>query len=275
MDNQTRMLLDNDRVLGYEAMITDKLSGSKKKRILDLGSGSGILSFLAAKTCPNSTIIGIEKDEYWCSVATALAKKNNLENVEFICENIFEYKPEEKFDVIIQEQIGIHIWNEHLDDIISYAKENLLNEGGIVLPDRVNMVFYGGDTPTERQRCYDLWSTPEYLVNVIDMSYDIQKERYLDPQLEHVRDLNLSLKRLTKLGRMEFDLLNSDNDKRKIEFTKDVFRNIFILVELCVGEKVFISTSGHWGVNIIHPGRAIEGIELLSKNPLRFSFSGE
>lgn len=78
------------------------------KRILDVGTGSGVLALmLAQQSAPDSHVFAIEIDE-----AAAQQAAENFDNspwrdrLTLIHENLIEYAPDSPFDVIVSNQIG-------------------------------------------------------------------------------------------------------------------------------------------------------------------------
>ena len=78
-------------------MLKDDLDG---KEILDIGTGSGCIAISLAKNLPNAKVSALDVSEDALEIAKENAKMNNV-NIEFIHADIFEYKSEKKYDVIV------------------------------------------------------------------------------------------------------------------------------------------------------------------------------
>jgi len=78
-------------------MLKEDLDG---KEILDIGTGSGCIAISLAKNLPNSKVSGLDTSKDALKVAEENAKLNNV-NIEFIHADIFEYKLDKKYDVIV------------------------------------------------------------------------------------------------------------------------------------------------------------------------------
>ena len=78
-------------------MLKEDLDG---KEILDIGTGSGCIAISLAKNLPNAKVTALEISEEAIDVAKENAKLNNVE-IEFINADIFNYKSEKKYDVIV------------------------------------------------------------------------------------------------------------------------------------------------------------------------------
>lgn len=73
-----------------------------RKRILDVGTGTGLIALQMAQRTDDARIVGIEIDEE----AAAQARENVVRSpwasrIEVVCANFREYRPEEKFDLIV------------------------------------------------------------------------------------------------------------------------------------------------------------------------------
>ena len=78
-------------------MLKEDLDG---KEILDIGTGSGCIAITLAKNLPNAKVSAIDISEEALEVARENAKLNNVD-IDFINADIFDYKSEKKYDVIV------------------------------------------------------------------------------------------------------------------------------------------------------------------------------
>ena len=78
-------------------MLEEDLDG---KEILDIGTGSGCIAISLAKNLTNSKVTALDISKDALEVARENAKLNNV-NIEFIHTDIFEYKSDKKYDVIV------------------------------------------------------------------------------------------------------------------------------------------------------------------------------
>ena len=78
-------------------MLKEELEG---KEILDIGTGSGCIAISLAKNLPNSKVGAMDISSEALEVAKENAKLNNV-SIEFINADIFQYKSNKKYDVIV------------------------------------------------------------------------------------------------------------------------------------------------------------------------------
>ncbi|MAV00601.1 MAG: protein-(glutamine-N5) methyltransferase, release factor-specific [Flavobacteriaceae bacterium] len=78
-------------------MLKEDLDG---KEILDIGTGSGCIPISLAKNLPNAKVSALDISEEALRVARENAKLNNVD-IDFINADIFDYKSEKKYDVIV------------------------------------------------------------------------------------------------------------------------------------------------------------------------------
>ena len=78
-------------------MLKENLDG---KEILDIGTGSGCIAISLAKNLPNAKVTALDISEEALEVAKENARLNNV-NIEFINADIFQYKSDKKYDVIV------------------------------------------------------------------------------------------------------------------------------------------------------------------------------
>ncbi len=129
---QERMLADKPRMTFYHEMIRRKIRAGD--RVIDLGTGTGILAAFASRqgaakvyALDHSTII---------EDARLLARRNKIENVEFVAIHSRRFKTDEPVDVILHEQMGDSLFNESMVANILDLRDRLLKEGGRILPAR-------------------------------------------------------------------------------------------------------------------------------------------
>jgi protein arginine N-methyltransferase 1 len=130
-----KMLADSVRVASYHNAIKRHIKPGEV--VLDLGTGTGILSFFAAQQKPRK-IYAIDHSDF-IEVARKIAAHNNIGNIQFVRTNSRNFTPEEKVDVILHEQIGDDLFNENMIENILDLKHRVLKETGRILPGRFEL----------------------------------------------------------------------------------------------------------------------------------------
>lgn len=107
--------------------------------VLDLGCGSGILSFFAARAGAKR-VYAIDEGPV-IEVARTLAKENGLANrIVFINAVSQEATLDEKVDVIVTETMGNTGLDERILSSVDDARRRWLREGGAVIPQSIDVV---------------------------------------------------------------------------------------------------------------------------------------
>ncbi len=129
---QEAMLTDRIRVDAYAEGISRTVQPGDV--IMDLGTGTGILSMLAAQWEPKR-IYAIEHGAI-IDVARQAAAHNNISCITFVNENSRQFDPPELADLIIHEQIGDYLFEENLLENLLDLKARALKPSGKIFPAR-------------------------------------------------------------------------------------------------------------------------------------------
>ena len=116
------MLKDKVRTESYQKAILNNKNVFKDKIVLDIGSGTGILSFFAAQAGAKH-IYGIEFADI-ADFSIDIIKKNNMqEKITIIKSKVEEAKlPVDKVDIIISEWMGYFLLYESMLDCVLFAR---------------------------------------------------------------------------------------------------------------------------------------------------------
>ncbi|CAD5232039.1 unnamed protein product [Bursaphelenchus xylophilus] len=136
------MLKDEVRTLTYRNAVYHNQHLFKDKVVMDVGSGTGILSMFAAKAGARR-VFAIEFSNMAVQ-SRQIIKDNGLDNIiEVIQCKVEEIKelPEgiEKVDVIISEWMGYCLFYESMLNTVLYARDRWLAPDGALFPDRAKM----------------------------------------------------------------------------------------------------------------------------------------
>jgi protein arginine N-methyltransferase 1 len=132
LEEQEKMLADGVRLDAYSRAIAKYVHPGAT--VLDVGTGTGVLSFLAARRDPRK-VYALDHSRI-IETARLIAEKNGIRNVEFVNSHSKSFDPPEKVDVIVHEQIGSALFNENMIETLVDLRERVLKPGGRVLPAR-------------------------------------------------------------------------------------------------------------------------------------------
>lgn len=127
---QERMLADQPRMAFYHAAIARHIQPGD--RVIDLGTGTGILAALAARRGA-AHVYAIDHSEI-LEHARTLAAANRVENVEFVATHSTAFTTDERVDVILHEQMGDCLFDEDMVANVADLRDRVLKPGGLILP---------------------------------------------------------------------------------------------------------------------------------------------
>lgn len=142
--------------------------------VLDLGTGTGILSLFAAQQNPEK-IYAIDHSEF-IGVAKKIAILNSIDKIDFIKESSFSFTPTEKVDVILHEQVGDDLFEEDMLENILDLKKRILKNDGIILPGKFEL-FLEPVSLKETYRVPFIW---EQHLHGIDFRY-LRNDPIIEP----------------------------------------------------------------------------------------------
>ncbi|XP_026779199.1 protein arginine N-methyltransferase 8-B isoform X3 [Pangasianodon hypophthalmus] len=132
------MLKDEVRTLTYRNSMYHNKHIFKDKIVLDVGSGTGILSMFAAKAGAKH-VYGIECSSI-SEYSEKIIKSNHLDNVITIFKGKVEETelPVDQVDIIVSEWMGYCLFYESMLKTVIYARDKWL-PGGFMFPDRATL----------------------------------------------------------------------------------------------------------------------------------------
>ena len=157
VENHHTMLRDVVRTTAYREAIRRNVSEGSV--VLDLGSGSGILSFFAVQSGAKK-VYAIEKRPDVVYLARALAQANGFDDridfVEGASGMVQESRLAEKPDVLIAEILGSGILEESILEFTIDARNRFLKPGGTLIPKGVDIYVFAFDSGVYPDRAQEV-----------------------------------------------------------------------------------------------------------------------
>jgi type I protein arginine methyltransferase len=129
------MLADSVRIDAYRQGIKNNIKPGDI--VIDLGTGTGILSLFASQQSP-LRIYAIDHSDI-INVAKQIAANNNVTNVTFIKTNSRDFVPEDKADVILHEQFNHTLFGENMIENLVDLRRRVLKPSGFLLPGKFEL----------------------------------------------------------------------------------------------------------------------------------------
>lgn len=134
------MLADYVRTGTYQRAMFNNANDFQGKVVLDVGTGTGILSFFALQAGA-SLVYSVDASDS-VHVAEKLAKANGFgEKMRVIKGKIEEIELPQKVDIIISEPIGFLLVHERMLESYVKARELFLKPGGLMMPTTGSIVL--------------------------------------------------------------------------------------------------------------------------------------
>ncbi|XP_022195217.1 histone-arginine methyltransferase CARMER isoform X1 [Nilaparvata lugens] len=134
LSQQQNMLQDFVRTSTYQKAVLVNSDDFKDKVVLDVGAGSGILSFFAVQAGAKR-VYAVEASSMALHAETLVNANNMRDKINVIAGKIEEVVLPEMVDVIISEPMGYMLFNERMLETYLHAKK-WLKSGGIMFPSR-------------------------------------------------------------------------------------------------------------------------------------------
>ena len=109
MSLHEEMLADPVRLAAYHEAIQRYVTS--QDCVVDVGTGTGILAFFAAAKRPRK-VYAIDHSKTMLDYARAAAEANGIADLTFVASASHRFRPAEPIDVIVQEQMGITLFDE-------------------------------------------------------------------------------------------------------------------------------------------------------------------
>ena len=169
------MLQDNPRMDMYTRALAQSKSAIDGKIVVDVGSGTGVLSMICAKTCSPKHIYAIEANRFIADLSRMIIQQNGLQEMITVINkpveevDISDWKhPDEKAGIIISEWMGFYLVHEAMLDSVLWARDFLCDPNPLILPSSCRIWTAIVSNETFRQEELEIWVKP--ITCGIDMS---------------------------------------------------------------------------------------------------------
>jgi len=152
------MLKDQVRTSSYMKAILGCKHLFEGKTVLDVGSGTGILSLFAAKAGAKRCI-GIECSDI-AHYAREIAQRNGFGDViTYVQGKVEEVElPVDEVDIIISEWMGYFLMYESMLDSVLFARDKWLRKDGLLFPDHAKLYVAAIEDAEYREEKIGFWS---------------------------------------------------------------------------------------------------------------------
>jgi protein arginine N-methyltransferase 1 len=151
------MLMDANRMHNFKAAIDYVVQPGMK--VLELGGGTGVLSFFAAQKADKVYCVEFNPDMVQ-EARKFLAINKHGERVEVIHADAFEYLPPEPVDVVICEMIHVAMLREKQVEVIEHFKQRYLERFGGPLPAFLPEAVLMAVQPVQQEYDFDGFHAP-------------------------------------------------------------------------------------------------------------------
>lgn len=153
LEAHEEMLSDAPRIEAYHRGIHRTVRPGDV--VVDLGTGTGVLALMASRAGARK-VYAVEHSDF-VEVAEEIARLNGVTNIEFVRANSREFTPPEPVDVILHEQMGDELFNEHMLQNILDLRDRVLRPGGRIVPGRFRL-FVEPVTVHDEMRIRRFWN---------------------------------------------------------------------------------------------------------------------
>jgi protein arginine N-methyltransferase 1 len=272
------MLEDKKRILSYKKAI-ENCAGNGKV-FLDLGCGTGIMSFFATRKNIKK-IYAVDKDARMIGCAKKTAELNGLDKkIAFIKSDIKNFKPKEKIDVLIHELIGDFLWDEDMVSSIRYIRDNHMSRSGVFIPKMIKLYLAPVNYQSALEKNLSFWRKIKYGINFAGFAKEYLAENIdtaMVPSHAQLHNTQAFLSK-AKLGYV-IDFKKEMRIPRKIEVTfkinkADVLNGVCAFLKVILDKKNQFSRgpqnkNTHWG-QIFLPSPA--SLNMKMGNRIKFTF---
>ncbi|KAI9220799.1 S-adenosyl-L-methionine-dependent methyltransferase [Blastocladiella britannica] len=200
LTHQQNMLLDTVRTAAYHSAIVGNAHLFTDRLVMDLGAGSGILSYFAALAGAHH-VFAIEASAVAQKMSALLAAApisnpalaGKITVIQSKIEDLAEPLP--KVDVLVSEPIGVLLFHERMLESFLLARDRFLKPGGTIIPSRGTISlapFTDAFLFTETQSKARFWEAPQfYGVDLSPLFPAARQEYFSMPVVGHINPATL------------------------------------------------------------------------------------
>src|SRR6188472_1035529 len=187
--NQQNMLEDRERMIAYQRGMVANKSDFEGRTVLDVGTGTGILSIFAAQAGARK-VYAVEGSETY-QHARRLIEHNGLsDRIEVIHSTLQDLELPEQVDIVISEPWGFLLFHERMVEAFVIGRDRFMKKDGKMFPGTGRVWI----APFIDQRLYDgrivktsFWDQPDfYGVDLSGLSETASEELWAMPALGYV-----------------------------------------------------------------------------------------
>ena len=151
------MLSDNIRTHAYCKAISEKTR--RNSTVIDLGSGTGILSLAAAKAGAK-TVYAIERARI-AKVSEKIFQANELDDIiKIINQDSNDVALPVKVDLLISEWMGVHVFQENMLPSFIKTRDKFLKKDGDIIPEHISIMLAPLRHNPIMQEEIEIWENP-------------------------------------------------------------------------------------------------------------------
>jgi protein arginine N-methyltransferase 1 len=276
------MIKDSTRTLSYKNAIMRNTHLFKDKVVLDIGCGTGILSFFAAKAGARH-VYGIDCADI-INYARETVKRNGFaDKITLIKGKAEEIELPEQVDIIISEWMGYFLLYEGMLDSVLFARDKWLVSGGMLFPNKARLWLAAAEDGKFKNSKIEFWNDV-YGINMrpmrssvlIEPIVDIVQNANIISSLSPIFEVDLekcSVSDLSFVSNFRMQITRKDNFHAFVGWFEVGFTHCHKPVTLSTSPKF---TSTHWKQTIFYldpvipvdGGQILEGSIAVRYNPV-------